>query len=417
MDYRKTATPTAGADDVTLYVPFELSRSSWLVGVCIPGDGQRMSVHKLDAGDVAGVLRLIERAKARLGRQGAGSIRVVSCYEAGRDGFWLDRVLRASGIENRVVDAASIAVPRKGRHRKTDRLDLQGLLRVLMAVERGESECRVVRVPSVAEEDARRPGREREALIEERGRHSNRLTSYCALHGIMDYQPLRADRRARLAALRTKAGEALPPHLHAEMERTLDRLELVLKQLKALDAARVAQVEEPDPEPPVSEAAAAVLDPVLVDTATGLPPAAGPDVPDHGVATMRTLVKLKSIGPTQAGMFAYEVFYRDFANRRQIGRFVGLDGTPARSGESARELGISKAGSGRVRKAAVEQARLWLRYQPGSALSRWFRERTANQSGVVWRKMLVAMARKLIIALWRYVRFGVVPEGAQFKTV
>jgi transposase len=408
MDCRSEATPTAGVNDVTLYVPFELSRSSWLVGVHSPGDGQRMSVHKLEAGDVAGVLRLIAGAKARLRRQGARSIRVVSCYEAGRDGFWLDRVLRAEGIENRVVDAASIAVPRQGRHRKTDRLDL----RVLMALERGESECRVVRVPSVAEEDARRPGRERETLIEERGRHGNRLKAYCALHGIMDYEPLRADRRARLAGLRTKAGEALPPHLRAEMERTLDRLEQVLEQLKTLDAARAAQVEEPDSECPVSAAAA---QPAPTHRAEGPPPGAGPAGPDHGVATMRALVKLKSIGPTQAGMFAYEVFYRDFDNRRQIGRFVGLDGTPKRSGDMARELGISKAGSGRVRKAAVEQARLWLRYQPESALSRWFRQRTAGQSGVVWRKMLVALARKLIVMLWRYVRFGVIPEGAQFK--
>jgi transposase len=391
MDYRNAVVPAVAGDSATLYVPLELSRASWLVGMHSSG-GKPMSIHKLKAGDVPGLMALIDRASDRLRACGAGAVAVVSCYEAGRDGFWIDRALRERAIANLVLDAASIEVPRRQRRAKTDRLDLQGLLRVLQALGRGESDCRVVRVPTPAEEDARRPGRERKTLIEERVRHVNRLKSLCALHGIAEFEPLRGDRRGQFAALRTAGGAALPRHLAEEMTHELDRLELVLDQIAQVEAGRDAQVAAP----------AAAPDDVAAP-------------PDRGAEAIGLLVKLRSIGNEQATMLAREAFYRDFTNRHQVGAFFGLDGSPWRSGRLDREQGISKAGNWRARVAAIEQALLWVRYQPESELTRWFRARTLQQPPAVKRRMIVALARKLMVALWRYVRYGVVPTGAQLK--
>lgn len=400
MNFRKPAVPAVAGDFRTLYVGVELSLKSWLVGLQIPGDGKQMSTHRVDAGDVAGLLKLISKAKARLGPDEA--VRVVSCYEAGRDGFWLHRELSDQGIENRVLDAASIEVPRKARRAKTDRIDLRGLLRVLMALDRGESDCRVVRVPSDAQEDARRLGRERQALVRERGRHVNRIKSLCALHGIRDFEPMQSKPKERLATVQTARGQALPRHLREEIERLLDRLELVITQTRQVEAASAAQIAPVEPE-------------VAAMMAKQAAPAGEAVEADRQLEKMRALVKLKSIGVTQATLLTREVFYRDFDNRRQVGAFFGLDGSPWRSGNMNREQGISKAGNALARWAAIEQGRLWLRYQPQSALSQWFRARTANQSKLVWRKMVVALARKLMIALWRYVCLGLVPEGATLK--
>ena len=234
MDYRNFATPAVAGDTATLYVPIELSGVSWLVGLHSPAGMKQMSIHKLAAGDLSGLLALIDRTVGRLGASGARGVKVLSCHEAGRDGFWVDRELRARGHENLVLDPASIEMPRRSRRAKTDRLDLKGLLRVLMALVRGESECRIVQVPTRAEEDARRPGRERERLIGERVSLVNSLKSLCALHGPLAFTPLRGDRRARLAALRTPGGAPLPVHQQREMERIVDRLELVLAQLKEI---------------------------------------------------------------------------------------------------------------------------------------------------------------------------------------
>jgi transposase len=361
----------------------ELSNRSWLVALRATGES-KTSQHTLAAGDTVKLLALIDRAVARLHAAGRGEVQVLSCYEAGRDGFWLHHVLLAHGVENLVLDAASIEVPRRARRAKTDRLDVHGLLRVLMAWARGESDCRVVRVPTPAEEDARRLGRERRRLVHERVGHINRIKGLCALEGIRDYEPMRSDRRGRLGGLRTARGERLLPHLQKEIERELARLELVLAQLKEVEGERDAFIT-----------------------------AAPPD--DAGALMIRDLVRLKAIGPETATTLSREVFYRPFDNRRQVGAFVGLDGSPWRSGGMAREQGISKAGNARARAAAIELGWGWLRHQPQSALSRWFHARVAGATGATKRKMIVALARKLVIALWRYVRFGIVPEGAAFK--
>ena len=384
MDYRTEHTPTAACDLATVYVALELSNQSWLAALRGSAEGMT-SLYKVKAGDTAGLLGLIDRAVARMQERCAGPVRVLSCYEAGRDGFWLHRLLLAHGIENVVLDAASIAVPQRGRRAKTDRLDVHGLMRALMALARGEADCRIVRVPDPADEDARRLGRERRRLVRERVGHVNRIKGLCALVGVRDYEPARADRRRRLDALRTVTGEALPAHLKREIERQLVRLELVLAQLKAVEAERDAIL------------AAAPSD-------------------DPGAAMIRALVRLKAVACETATTFVREVFFRPFDNRRQLGAYLGLDGCPWRSGGMAREQGISKAGNKRARVAAIELAWRWLRYQPESALSLWFHRRLAGAKGASKRNLIVALARKLVIALWRYVKLGLVPTGAAFKT-
>lgn len=383
MDYRNWSALAATEDDATLFVALELSEASWLVALQVTLEG-KMSVHTLRPGDVAGVVRLVEGVRERVARRGRG-LRVLACYEAGRDAFWLQRMLAERGIPTLVLDAASIAVPRRGRRRKTDRLDVRQLLWALMRLVRGEAEVRVARPPTRAEEDARRPCRERERLVQERVGHVNRIKALCAQQGIKDYAPLRRDRRERLAALRTAEGGPLPPNLAAEIGRELARLELVLAQLAELEAARDAVLAAPPP----------------------------PD--DPAAARIHALVRLKSIGAELATRLTREVYYRAFDNRRQLGAFVGLDGSPWRSGGIAREQGISKAGNRRARAAAIELAWLWLRYQPDSALSRWFRARVAGASGAAKRSKIVALARKLVVALWRYLTTGLVPEGAVLK--
>jgi transposase len=383
MDNRTEHTPTAAADLATVYVALELSNQSWLMALRSSVEGTT-SLHKVKAGDTASLLGLIDRAVARAQERCSGPVRVLSCYEAGRDGFWLHRRLLAHGVENVVLDAASIAVPQRGRRAKTDRLDVHGLMRALMALARGEADCRIVRVPAAADEDARRLGRERRRLVHERVGHVNRIKGLCALAGIRDYEPARANRRRRLDELRTALGEALPAHLKREIERQLGRLELVLAQLKEVEAERDAIL------------AAAPAD-------------------DPGAAMIRALVRLKAVACETATTFVREVFFRSFDNRRQVGAYVGLDGCPWRSGGMAREQGISKAGNKRARAAAIELAWRWLRYQPQSALSLWFHRRLAGAKGASKKKLIVALARKLVVALWRYVTFGLVPDGAAFK--
>ena len=310
---------------------------------------------------------------------------VISCYEAGYDGFWLDRALHAAGIDSRVIDPASLQVNRRARRAKTDRLDAQSLLRALMAYERGDHEaCALVRVPSPVEEDARRPHRERQRLVRERTQHSNRVKGLLATQGLYDFVPLRADRMAQLAALRGRDGSPLGAHLLSELRRELARLALIVEQIGALEAARKAALE-----------------------------AAGPK--EAGLAKIAQLTRLKAIGPEFSNVLVHEVFYRRFDNRRQLGAYVGLCPSPFNSGAVAREQGISKAGNARARTTMIELAWSWLRYQPDSDLSQWFRERVGDRKGRIKRITVVALARKLLIALWRYLEDGLIPSGASLK--
>jgi transposase len=375
-------TPTAGHYG-TIFVTIELSQKTWLVTLHSP-DRDRISRHKVEGGDHAGLLALIESIRARAALKLGASPKVVSCYEAGYDGFWLHRLLMAAGITNYVFDPSSIAVDQRARRPKTDRIDGELLLRTLMAHLRGEPRVvRVVRVPSVEQEDARRASRERDRLVKEQTGHTNRLKALLRLAGMTAGHPRRRDWLNWLERQRDWQGQSISPHLLAEVKREHARLMLVREQLAALEQALAAQA------PPVPAAMAERRD---------------------------LLQRLKALGPAFSTTLTSEVFYKDFRNRRQVGAYCGLTSSPWQSGGIDLDQGISKAGNPRARCAAIELAWLWLRHQPDSALTRWFRQRTLNAGKRAKRIAIVALARKLIVALWRYLTTGLVPEGAMLKT-
>jgi len=378
MEISTSALPTVAAERATMFVALELSKSIWLVALHSPV-ADKVSQHRFAGGDVEGLLALIARkqaqAEARLGQ----TIRILSCYEAGYDGFWLHRLLCARGIDNRVLDAASILVDRRSRRAKTDRLDAAGLLRTLMALDRGESRvCRVVRVPSVAQEDERRRSRERGRLVVERGQHSSRIKGLLMTLGVREFEPARRDWQLRLGGLRAADGQALPPYLKAEITRECRRLHQVIEMIAEVEAEQEAALEA-----------------------------------EGGRAAQ--LVRLRGIGLVSATVLVNEVFYRDFRNRREVAGYLGLASSPWSSGRVRRDQGIAKSGNPRARRTAIELAWLWLRHQPGSNLAQWFRERVGMAKGRMRRIMLVALARKLMVALWRYLSEGLVPDGAALK--
>jgi len=363
-----------------LYMAFELSDKKWKLGF---SNGERIRLKTINAGDWSALLAEIERAKAKLNCP--ADARVVSCYEAGRDGFWIHRALQGEGIESRVLDSASIEVSRRKRQVKTDRIDAGALLRLLMRYVNGEKAAlHVVRVPTVAEEDQRRLNRERERLLKERGAHSARIKSLLVAHGI------RLTRLSELPRLLPSAkaavtGYALPADLKAELEREYERYVLVDRQVKALEHLQRER--------------AASVDSVAI----------------HMIEQLRSL---KGVGWQSSWVLSTEFFsWRQFKNGKQVGACAGLTPTPFDSGDSTREQGISKAGNKRIRKLMVELAWLWLRYQPHSALSQWFEQRFGSGGKRMRRIGIVALARKLLIALWRYLEHGVLPEGAVLKAI
>jgi transposase len=339
-------------------------------------DGQRAaSQHTLEAGDVGGLLKLIEKAKKRCGLQ--GRLKVKSCYEAGRDGFWLHRWLLEQGIENVVVDSSSIEVNRRARRAKSDGLDAVKLYEMLVRHVGGDKRMwRVVRVPSVQQEDERRVHRELERLKRERTAHVNRMRSLAVLHNVRLQRVGGRGWSERLEQLKGR----LPAALWAEIERESVREKLVWEQMQALERSRKAQLKAMEQGP------------------------------------LLALFKLRAIGLTSAWLLTRELFgWRRFSNRRQLAGCVGLNPSPYDSGQSQREQGISKAGNRRVRALLVEIAWYWLRYQPHSALSEWFNRRFGSGGKRMRRIGIVALARRLLIALWRYVEHGVIPQGAQLK--
>jgi len=366
-----------------IFVSLELSRRTWLVTSLSPGAGEKMSKHAVVAGDVSGLLQrfaeLKRRAKARAGRD----FPIIVIQEAGLDGFWIHRVLEDEGIESHVVDAASILTSRRRRRVKTDRIDGETLLRTLMAYKRGEPRvCSMARAPSPEEEDRRRLCRERKTLVAERVRHVNRIKGLLFAQGVFGYEPLRKGRRERLEELRTGDGRPLPKHLKAQIFRELDRLEVLQAQLKTVEAERDA----------------------LLDTAR-----------DAATSPAAMLARLKGIGSETAAVLWSEGLFRHFDNRRQLAAYAGLAPTPWKSGSIDHEQGVSKAGNPRLRTAMVELAWLWLKNQPHSQLSLWFHERVQRLGGRMRKTTIVALARKLLVALWKYISAGVVIEGAVMK--
>ena len=382
-----SATPieaTTRPDAGRLFAALELGKSRWLVTVDAPGS-DKLSRHAVAGGDGAALLDLLARLRTTAERRTGRPVEVLVIQEAGLDGFWLHRLLERNGISSHVVDPASIAVNRRHRRAKTDTIDGEMLLRSLMAWARGERRvCSMVRPPSPEEEDRRRLTRERATLLKERIQHTNRIKGLLYGQGIIDYDPLRKDRLARLDALETGDGRPLPERLKAEIRRELERVERVASQIAAVERERDALIEAP------SEAA-------------------GPGTPAAALA------RLKGIGGELGALLWLEALFRRFDNRRQIAAYAGLAPSPWQSGGTEREQGISKSGNRRLRHAMVELAWFWLRHQPDSALSAWFRERVGPGRGRVRRIAIVALARKLLVALWRYTTQGVVPQGAAFK--
>ena len=373
---------TARANDITLYASLELSKSKWVVTINNPGS-EKFSKHVVEGGDGAGLLELLSRSMAKAEQRYGVQVKAIVIQEAGLDGFWIHRLLLANGIESHVVDAASIAVNRRHRRAKTDAIDGEMLLRTLMAWARGERRvCSMVRAPSREDEDRRRLTRERGTLLKERIQHTNRVRGLLSGQGVQDYDPLRRDRFEQLEALRTGDGRDLPPMLKEEIRRELDRIALVTTQLAVVERARDALIR--------------------MDAEERNNPAA-------------LLLKLKGLGPEFASLLWLESLFRSFGNRRQVAAYGGLAPSPWQSGGVERDQGISKSGNRRLRKTMIELAWFWLRHQPDSALSRWFHARVGAAKGRIRRIAIVALARKLLVALWRYVTQGVVPEGAVFK--
>lgn len=369
-----------------IFVSLELSRSKWIVTSLSPGGGERMSKHVVAAGDAASLLARLAELKRKAHARTGTSYPIIAIQEAGLDGFWIHRVLQKEGIESHVVDAASIAVARRRRRAKTDRIDGEALIRALLAFKRGEPRvCSMARPPSVEEEDRRRVSRERKALIAERVRHVNRIKGLLFSQGVSDYEPLRRDRRQRLEELRTGDGRALAPRLKAQIVRELDRLELLLEQIKAVERER---------------------DAALAKAAEDKEQKAEP-------SPQAMLLGLKGVGPEFADVLFAEGLCRPFANRRQLAAYAGLAPTPWQSGKVAREQGVSKSGNPRLRTTMIQLSWLWLRHQPQSALSRWFHERAARKGAR--KTTIVALSRKLLVALWKYATAGVVIEGAVMK--
>ena len=347
-------------------------------------DKGKLSRHKLEGGDHVELLALISRVRERAARALGGIPAVVSCYEAGYDGFWLHRLLLAAGITNLVFDPASIAVDQRARRVKTDRIDGEKMLRTLMAYLRGEPRVvRIVRVPAPEQEDARRASRERDRLTKEQTAHTNRIKALLRLLGMAVGNPRRRDWLNWLATQRDWQGQAVPPRMQKELAHEHARLMLVRERLEALAKTPA----EADPTPATAQM----------------------------TERSELLLRLKCLGPAFATTLTHEVFYKDFRNRREVASYFGLTPSPWQSGGIDRDQGISKAGNPRARCAAIELAWLWLRHQPDSKLTLEYRRRTLDASKRIKRVAIVALARKLMVALWRYLTTGLVPEGAVLK--
>jgi transposase len=399
---QRSETPSAVRVDLgAIFISLELSQSKWLITSLSPGGGEKLSQFSTSSGNVAGLLgrfaELQRKAEARTTRH----FSIIVIQEAGLDGFWIHRVLELEGIESHVVDPASIAVSRRKRRVKTDKIDGETLIRTLLAYKRGEPRvCAMVRAPTPEEEDHRRVTRERKSLMNEAIRHTNRIKGLLFGQGSRGYEPHRRDRRKRLDMLTTGDGRPLPTHLKAQISRELDRLELVLEQIKVCEQTRDSLIVAMQPIA-TNRAGDAVL--------------AGQSAPAPSVPAM--LLKLRGIGPETASVLWLEGLSRRFDNRRQVAAYAGLAPSHWQSGQVDHNQGVSKAGNPRLRTSLIQLAWLWVRHQPGSSLTIWFKDRVAHNGGRLKKTTIVALARKLLVALWKYVNAGVVIDGAIVESV
>ena len=363
--------------DHTLIAVIEMSQKSWLVAGIVPGV-ERQPLKKLDT-DENELLKLLDRWRVEAEKAGHKIKRVAVAFEAGRDGFWLARWLRARGIEAHVIHAASIAVSREHRRAKTDRLDTELLKRAFLGWLRGERDhCKMVAIPTLVDEDAKRPNRERESLVGEQSRIVNRMKAALTRLGIRNFNPKLKKAADRLEDLRTPQGEPIPPNTLGELRRDMERRRLVMDQVRQIEDARLERLKQA--------------------------PKAGPNV------MVLLLARVIGVGIETADMLVQEILSRNLRDRRAVARYSGLTGSPDESGSKRREKGLARSGNARVRRGMIQLAWRFLKFQKDSALAKWFQARTENARGSR-KKMIVALARKLLIALWHFVRDGVVPEG------
>ena len=364
--------------DSTIIAVVEMSQSSWLVGGVLPGI-ERQPCKKLEP-SAERLLGLLHRWRDEAVRAGKKITRIVLAFEAGRDGFWLARWLNARGVEAHVIHPSSVAVSRQHRRAKTDRLDTELLKRGFLGWLRGErGHCSMARVPTIAEEDAKRPNRERECLVGERTRIVNRMKATLARLGIRNFKPTLRKAAERLATLQTPEGMPLPPNVSAELQRDMARLGFVVSQIKEIEEVREKRLEQ------------------------------APETGSH--AMVRLLARVVGVGIETADMLVHEVLSRPMRDRKAVARYAGLTGSPDESGAKRREQGLARAGNARVRRGMIQLAWRFLLFQKQSALAQWYRARTADSRAGTRKTMIVALARKLLIALWRFVTTGETLEG------
>ena len=368
--------------DSTVIAVVELSLSSWLVAGIIPGI-DRHPLKKLKADEQA-LLRLLHRWRDEATKAGRNINRIAVAYEAGRDGFWLARWLQAHGVEAHVIHASSIAVSREHRRAKTDRLDTDHLKRAFIGWLRDEPDhCHMAAIPTLEQEDAKRPTREREKLVGERTRIINQVKSCLARFGVRGFKSKLRKAAERLEALRTPEGVALPPNTLAELRRDLLRLCVIMDQIKAIEVGRLERLKK---------------------------------APKEGVHAMVCLLaRVFGIGIETADMLVHEILSRNLRDRRAVARYAGLTGSPDESGKRRREKGLARAGNARVRRGMIQLAWRFLKFQKDSALAQWFQSQTTNARCRTRKTMIVALARKLLIALWRLVTSGEIPIGVALR--
>jgi len=365
----------------TLICVIEMGTESWLVGGIIPGV-ERQPLKKLKPNENE-LLKLFDRWRQEAEKAGHKINRITVAFEAGRDGFWLARWLRARGIEAHVIHAASVAVSREHRRAKTDRLDIRRLRRAFLGWLRGETEhCKMAAIPALEDEDAKRPHREHETLIGEQTTIINRMKGTLARLGIRNFNAKLKKAPERLEQVRTPEGGPIPPNTQAELRRDMERLRLVRGQIRQIENARRERLKQAPKE--------------------------GPN------AMVLLLARVIGIGIETADMLVQEVLSRTMRDRRAVARYGGLTGSPDESGKTRREKGLARSGNARVRHGMIQLAWRFVRFQEDSALAKWFRARTEN-ARASRKKMIVALARKLLIALWRFARDGVVPEGVVLR--
>jgi transposase len=379
--FNPRSSATAFDHATTIVAVLELSGKTWLFGAIAPGLKTRAK-RSFEAGAIAAVTKALEQLKTQAQKAGFAVTRTVLAYEAGRDGFWIARALSAQGIEVHVMHPASIAIERRGKRAKTDRIDVDLLLTTLIGWLRGEpGRCTMAPIPTQEEEDMREPGRRRRALVQDRLRIGNRIGGILVRYGVASFNPRLKNAEKKLAELKAHDGAPLPFNARSSLRLLLAQHRLLSQQLKEIEDAREKVVEV--------------------------------EKPDRLQRMIQMLAGLFGVGVETATVLVHEVLSRRFKDRRALGAFVGLTGTPYDSGGSKTEQGISKSGNPEVRRLLSQLAWRWLRHQPESALTRWFHARLNGAAGRMKKVLIVALTRKLLIALWRYVETGEIPAGVR----